>query len=88
MWLPNRAGRTAIPTPEEMVESCECSHLIDSLKGREMYDDVCHKFYDSSSCRDESGEGQKSEKVLVWLLSGMDKLGARLDYLKEKEMGI
>ena len=34
--------------PEEMVDlnhqasSCECSHLIDSLKGREMFDAACH----------------------------------------------
>ena len=43
-----KQGGTSIPKPEEMVElnyqspNCECSHLIDSLKGREMFDAVCH----------------------------------------------
>ena len=43
-----KQGGPTIPKPEEMAELnykasiCECSHLIDSLKGREMFDAVCH----------------------------------------------
>ena len=43
-----KQGGTAIPKPEERIELscqssfCEGSLLIDSLKGREMFDAVCH----------------------------------------------
>ena len=43
-----RQGGTAIPKPEEMVDlnylasTCECSHLLDSLKGKEDFDPVHH----------------------------------------------
>ena len=43
-----KQGGTAIPKPEEMAElnykasTCECSHLIDSLKEREVFDGACH----------------------------------------------
>ena len=43
-----KKGGTVIPKPEEMAElnyqssTCECSHLIDSLKGRETFEAMCH----------------------------------------------
>ena len=46
--VPIKQGGTAIPKPEEMTDldyqasKCECSHLLDSLKNREMFDFVCH----------------------------------------------
>jgi len=42
-----KQGGTVIPKPEEMVElnykasTCGCSHLIDSLKEREVFDGAC-----------------------------------------------
>ena len=43
-----KQGGTVIHKPEEMAElnykasTCECSHLIDSLKEREVFDGACH----------------------------------------------
>ena len=43
-----KQGGPTIPKPEEMAELnykasiCECSHLIDSLKEREVFDGACH----------------------------------------------
>ena len=55
---------TAILKPEETAELnyqssiCECSHLIDSLKGREVFDAVCH-----TGTMKEVREMMKVEKV-------------------------
>ena len=44
----HKKGGTAIPKPEEMADlnyrasTYECSHLIDSLKGRDSFDPICH----------------------------------------------
>ena len=43
-----KQDRITMPKLEEMAElnyqssTCECSHLIDSLKGRKIFDAVCH----------------------------------------------
>ena len=46
--VPIKTGGIAIPKPEEMLDlnyqasTCECSHLLDSLKNREIFDSACH----------------------------------------------
>ena len=46
--VPIKKGGIAIPKPEEMSDlnyqasTCECSHLLDSLKNREIFDSACH----------------------------------------------
>ena len=43
-----KKGGTTIPKPEEMADlsylasTCECSHLLNALKGKEMFDPVNH----------------------------------------------
>ena len=87
-----KQGGTAIPKPEEMAElnyqqsTCECSYFIDSLKGREVFDVVCHtgtmKEVREMMKVEKAG---KFEKTLKGVRSKIDKLGARrLDSLKEK----
>ena len=86
-----KKGGTVIPKPEEMAElnyqssTCECSHLIDSLKGREMFDAVCHTgTMKEVRERMKVEKVGKFEKVLNGIRSNVDTLGARrLDYLKE-----
>ena len=90
-----KQGGTTIPKPEEMAElnyqssTCEYSHLIDSLKVRDMFDAVCH-----TVTMKEVREMMKAEKVrnfektLKGVRSKIDQLGARrLDYLNEKGTG-
>ena len=90
-----KQGATTIPKPEEMVElnykalTCECSHLIDSLKERQFFDGACH----TSTMKGvrEMMKVEKAanfEKTLESVRSKMNKLGAqRLEYLKEKGSG-
>ena len=90
-----KKGGTVIPKPEEMAElnyqssTCECSHLIDSLKGRNIFDAVCH-----TGTMTEVRERMKIEKagnfekILKGIRCKIDKLGAQyLYYLKEKDTG-
>ena len=87
--VPIRQGRTAIPKPEEMVDlkyqasTCECSHLIDSLKGREMFDAACHtNTMASVRARIKEEKLAKADKILDRIKNKKDKKGARkLDYL-------
>ena len=47
--VPIKQGGTAIPKPEEMADlnyqasTCDCSHLLDSLKNRELFDSACQE---------------------------------------------
>ena len=49
MSVPIKQGGTAIPKPEEMADlnyqasTCDCSHLLDSLKNRELFDSACQE---------------------------------------------
>ena len=86
-----RQGGTTILKPEEMadlnyqVSTCECSHLFDSLKNREM-------FYTDAMVavrvRIKEEKRMKADKILDGLKNKINKFGARkLDYLREKGTG-
>ena len=57
-----KLGGTTIPKPEEkadlnyLVSTCECSHLIDALKGKESFDPVF------SHRNNEGGSGGNEEE--------------------------
>ena len=88
-------GGTVIPKPEEMVDLnylasiCECSHLLDALKGKEDFDPVYH----TATMKEVREEMKKkklaaSDDVLRKVENGIDKNGVRrLNYLKEKGTG-
>ena len=82
--VPIRQGGTAIPKPEEMVDlnyqasKCGCSHLIDSLKGREMFDVACHtNTMASVRARINEEKVVKADKILDGLKYKMNKFGDR-----------
>jgi len=90
-----KQGGTTIPKPVEMVDpnylasTCECSHLLDSLKGKEKFDPVFH----SETLKEVMAEirTKKADNLEIFLEkieSSIEKKGARiLDYLKEKWTG-
>ena len=90
-----KLGGTAIPKPEEMADlnylasTCECSHLIDVLKGKESFDPVFHTAT-MKAVREEmkKKKSDASDEVLKKIEKEIDKKGARrLNYLKEKGTG-
>ena len=90
-----KKGRTAIPKPKEtadlnyLASTCECSHLLDSLKGKEEFDPV-HHTANIKEVREEMKNKKlaASDDVLRKVESGMDENGVRrLNYLKEKVTG-
>ena len=90
-----KQGGTTIRKPMEMVHlnylvsSCECSHLLNSLKEKETFDPV----YQSKTLKEVRVEirKKKTERSKIFLekiKSSIEKKGARrLDYIKEKETG-
>ena len=87
---------TAIPKPEEMADlnylasTCECSHLIDALKGKKDFDPVYHTAT-MKAVREEmkKKKSDASDEVLKKIEKEIHKKGARrLNYLKEKGTGI
>ena len=72
-----------------LASTCECSHLLDSLKGKEIFNPVFH----SETLKEVRVEIRKkkteiSEVLLEKSKSCIEKEGARrLDYLKEKGTG-
>ena len=72
-----------------LASTCECSHLLDSLKGKEDFDPVYH----TATMKEVREEIRKkklavSDDVLRKVENGMNKNGVRnLDYLKEKGTG-
>ena len=68
------------------ASTCGCSHLIDSLKEREVFDGACQtRAIKGGREMVKVEKVAKFEKTLESIRSKMDKLGARrLDYLKEK----
>ena len=95
MSVPIKQGGTAIPKPEKMTDlnyqasKCECSHLLDSLKNREMFDFACHtNTMAAVRARIKEEKVVKADIILEGLKSKMDKFEARkLDYLREKGQG-
>ena len=91
-----RQGGTTIPKLEEMVDlnylesTCECSNLLNTLKGKEVFDPVYH----TATMKEVREEMNKKKLATVddtrWKIeSGIDKKEAwRLNYLKEKGTGI
>jgi len=88
-----KLGGTTIPKPEEkadlnyLVSTCECSHLIDALKGKELFDPV---FYTATmkAVQDEMKKKKldASDEVLKKIEREIDKKGARrLNHLKERD---
>ena len=78
-----RQGVTANPKPEKMTDlnylasTCECIHLLDSLKEKEDFDSVHH----TAIMKEVREEMQKkklaaSDDVLWKFESGMDKNGS------------
>ena len=72
-----------------LASTCECSHLLDALKGKENFDPVYH-----NATMKEVREEMKKKKLaasddVLWKVeSGIDKNGARkLNYLKVKWTG-
>ena len=69
-----------------LASTCECSHLLDALKGKEDFDPVYH----TATMKEVRKEMKKkklasSDDVLRKVESGIDKNGARrLNCLKEK----
>ena len=69
-----------------LASTYECSHLLDSLKGKEVFDMVHHTAI-VKEVREEMKQKKlaASDDVLRKVENGMDKNGVRrLDYLKEK----
>ena len=67
------------------VSTCECSHLFDSLKHREM-------FYTDAMVavrvRIKEEKRMKADKILDGLKNKINKFGARkLDYVRERRTG-
>ena len=65
---------------------CKCSHLIDSLKGREIFGSVCHS-WTMIEVRGRNKEEKKKQlnEILIEIRSGLDKVvTCRLYYLKDK----
>ena len=93
--VPIKQGGTAIPKPMEMADlnylasSCECSHLLDSLKGKETFDPVYHsKTLKEVRVEIRKKKTERSEILLGTIKRSIEKKGARrLDYLKEKGTG-
>ena len=93
--VPIKQGGMEIPMPNEMqdlnhrVSTCECSHLVRCMKGKESFDPVYH----SAVVREVREEGKsqrqmKADEALRKVKRGMDKKGARrLDYLQERGTG-
>ena len=73
-----------------LASTCECSHLLDSLKGKDKFDLVFH----SETLKEVRAEIRKkrtanSEILLKKIKSSIEKKGARrLKYLKEKRTGM
>ena len=90
-----KQGETAIPKPVDMADlnylasTCECNHLLNSLKGKDKIDPVFH----SETLKEVRVEIRKkktanSEILLQKIKSSIEKKGARrLKYLKEKGQG-
>ena len=95
MSVPIKQGGTAIPKPEEIANlnyqasTCECRHLLDSLKNREMSDSACHNNTMAAvRARIKEEKVVKADRILDGLKSKMDKFGAwKLDYLRERGQG-
>ena len=69
-----------------LASSCEFSHLLDSLKGKETFDPVYHSETMRVEIRKKKTE--RSEILLEKIKNSIEKKGAmRLDYLKEKGTG-
>ena len=93
--VPIKQGGTAIPKPEKMTDlnyqasKCECSHLLDSLKNREMFDFACHTNTTAAvRARIKEEKVVKADIISEGLKSKMNKFEARkLDYLREKGQG-
>ena len=72
-----------------LASTCECSHLLDALKGKEDFDPVYH----TATMKEVREEMKKkklaaSDDVIRTVESGVDKNGARrLNYLKDKGTG-
>ena len=90
-----KQGGTAIPKPVEIADlnylasTCECSHLLESFKGKDKFDPIFH----SETLKEVRAEIWKkktdnSEILLQKIKSSIEKKGARrLEYLKEKGTG-
>ena len=93
--VPIKQGGTSIPKPEEIADlncqasTCECSHLLGSLKNRELFDSACHtNTMTAVRARIKEEKVAKADRILDGLKSKMDKFGARkVDYLREKGTG-
>ena len=72
-----------------LASSCECSHLLDSLKGKETFDPVYHsKTLKEVRVEIRKKKTERSEILLEKIKSSIEKKGVRrLDYLKEKGIG-
>ena len=72
-----------------LASTCECSHLLDALKGKEIFDPVYH----ATTMKEVREEMKKkklatSDDILRKVESGIQKKEIwRLNYLKEKETG-
>ena len=85
-----KQGKTAILQPKEMVDlNCQvflykCSHLIDSLKGREIFGSVCHS-WTMIEVRGKNKEEKKKQlsEILIEIRSGFKVVTYRLYYLKD-----
>ena len=90
-----KKGGTVIPKPEEMVDlnylasTCDCSHLLDALKEKEIFDHV----YNTATMKEVREKRKKknlatSDDIIQKVESGMQKKEIRrLNYLKENETG-
>ena len=73
-----------------LTSTCECSHLLDSLKGKDKFDLGFH----SETLKEVRAEIRKkkttnSEILLKKIKSSIEKKGTRrLEYLKEKGTGM
>ena len=72
-----------------LASTCECSYLLDALKGKEIFDPVYH----ATTMKEVREEMKKkklatSDDILRKVESGIQKKEIwRLNYLKEKETG-